>query len=318
MFYNFNFYIYYYYYLFIFNFMSSIILSLCVLLAVAFYTLLERKILGYVQIRKGPNKVGIMGMLQPISDAVKLFLKENIIPMKSNSLMFILLPIFGLSLSLFIWGLCPSEFQFKYLMYNLLMFLCISALNVYVVMGAGWVSNSLYAFLGSLRASAQSISYEISLVVLILFPVMMIISYDFFYSFNKFPIILISIMLSMIWFTTSLAETNRAPFDFAEGESELVSGFNIEYQSGLFAILFLAEYCSILFMSAVTVIWFLMIKSTIIFIFMVLLISVMFLISRGVFPRYRYDLLMMLCWKSFLPISLSYLMLVNFLPMCFS
>lgn len=290
-----------------------IVTCLCVILGVAFYTVLERKVLRYAQTRKGPNKVGIAGIAQPLADALKLFIKEKVIPHGRNQYIFIFAPILSLILAVSLWYLYPSVYSYSYVSWGVLLFFCITALNVYGTMLAGWASNSKYAFLGALRAAAQTISYEVSLLLLLLFSAFLLITCSWNEAvINRFPVCFLMVPIMLVWFTSSVAETNRAPFDFAEGESEIVSGFNIEFSGGLFAIIFLAEYASILFMSMATSIWFLRSSffNPIILTLQILIISIFFLLIRRAYPRYRYDLLIILCWKSFLPFSLCGLCLV--------
>nr|AQU71814.1 NADH dehydrogenase subunit 1 [Planorbella duryi] len=284
---------------------SSLFTMVCVLVAVAFYTLFERKILGYIQIRKGPKSVGFWGILQPFADAIKLFVNEFILPISSNNFFFVLAPLMAFMLALFLWFLNPSLFSYKYLSYSLLIFFCISSINVYCILLAGWSSNSKYAYLGALRAAAQTISYEVSMLLILIVPVIFIQEINMDCAISSFPVGILLYPLLFMWIASTLAETNRAPFDFAEGESELVSGFNIEYGGGTFALLFLAEYANILFMSMMSMVWFFQTNFTYLFICGVLFFSSLFLFSRGAFPRHRYDLLMMLCWKSFLPLSVG-------------
>nr|YP_010951014.1 NADH dehydrogenase subunit 1 [Thienemanniella xena]WML69355.1 NADH dehydrogenase subunit 1 [Thienemanniella xena] len=293
---------------------SSVLLIIFVMIGVAFLTLLERKLLGYIQIRKGPNKVGFVGIPQPFSDAIKLFTKEQTFPMMSNYLIYYASPIFSLFLSLTGWLCMPYFLKLYSFHFGVLFFICCLSMGVYGVMIAGWSSNSNYALLGGLRAVAQTISYEVSLVLILLSVVFYSLSYNFFY-FHFFQeylwFIFILFPISLVWFSTSLAETNRTPFDFAEGESELVSGFNVEYSSGGFALIFLAEYSSILFMSMLFSVLFLGSNIFSFFFYLKLLfISFLFIWVRGTLPRFRYDKLMNLSWKSYLPFSLNSLIFV--------
>nr|WMQ76586.1 NADH dehydrogenase subunit 1 [Hydora sp.] len=292
-------------------FLNMLVLVICVLIGVAFFTLLERKVLGYVQIRKGPNKVGFMGIPQPFSDAIKLFSKEQVNPFMSNYYSYYFSPIFNLFLSLFLWMCMPFFTVFLNFDFSILFFLCCSSLSVYTVMVAGWSSNSNYSLLGGLRSVAQTISYEVSLALILLSFLVLIFSLNMM-DFMKYQVylwgIFICLPLCMIWFVSSLAETNRTPFDFAEGESELVSGFNVEYSSGGFALIFLAEYSSILFMSMLFCLIFL--GANLMdwgFFVKLVMVSFLFIWVRGTLPRFRYDKLMYLAWKSFLPISLNFL-----------
>nr|ASY98274.1 NADH dehydrogenase subunit 1 [Orthodera ministralis] len=292
-------------------FMVGLILIIFVMVGVAFFTLLERKVLGYIHLRKGPNKVGFMGILQPFSDAIKLFCKEHMNPLISNYLLYYVCPVFSLFLSLILWMLMPYMSGLFTFNLGLFFFLVCTSMGVYTVMLAGWSSNSNYALLGGLRAVAQTISYEVSLALILLSFIFLISSYsllDFFYYQMGVWFMFLCLPLSNVWFVSCLAETNRSPFDFAEGESELVSGFNVEYGSGGFALIFLSEYSSILFMSMLMCIIFLGSDlNSFIFYLKLIFVAFLYVWIRGTLPRYRYDKLMYLAWKSFLPLSLNFL-----------
>lgn len=273
---------------------------------------MERKVLGYIQIRKGPNKVGIVGLPQPFCDAIKLFTKEQTYPIISNYLIYYFSPVFSLFLSLLIWICIPYFVKIYSFDLGLLFFLCCTRLGVYTIMIAGWSSNSNYALLGGLRSVAQTISYEVRLRLILISFILLIIGFNIrlfiiyqkylWFFFLRFP-------LALCWFASSLAETNRTPFDFAEGESELVSGFNVEYRSGGFALIFLAEYARILFIRILFRIIFLGGNLiSLIFYLKLGFISFLFIWVRGSLPRFRYDKLMYLAWKRFLPLSLNYLL----------
>nr|ADW26233.1 NADH dehydrogenase subunit 1 [Conocephalus maculatus] len=291
---------------------GMLVLVICVLIGVAFLTLLERKVLGYIQIRKGPNKVGLSGLPQPFADAIKLFTKESTMPVLSNFFLYYFSPIFSLFLALMSWMVFPFLTNLISFSLGLLFFLACTSMGVYTVMIAGWSSNSNYALLGGLRAVAQTISYEVSLALVLLSFVFLVDSYcllDFIKYQEYVWFMFISFPLMLAWFSSCLAETNRTPFDFAEGESELVSGFNIEYSGGGFALIFLAEYASILFMSMLFCVLFLgsNVFSFTFFLKLVFL-SFLFIWVRGTLPRFRYDKLMYLAWKSYLPLSLNFLL----------
>lgn len=291
-----------------------LILVICVIVGVAFLTLLERKLLGYIQIRKGPNKVGFMGIFQPFNDAIKLFTKEQTYPLFSNYLIYYLSPVFSLFLSLLCWFCFPLIIKLYSFNLGILFFLCCLRLGVYTVIIAGWSSNSRYALLGGLRAVAQTISYEVSLALILLSIIFLIRNYNFF-TFHYLQVnvwfFILCFPIILVWFCTSLAETNRTPFDFAEGESELVSGFNVEYRRGGFALIFLAEYSRILLISILFVVIFLGSGLTTFSYFLKLrFISFLFIWVRGTIPRFRYDKLIFLAWKAFLPFSLNFLSLI--------
>nr|YP_009537921.1 NADH dehydrogenase subunit 1 [Limenitis archippus]AYN60651.1 NADH dehydrogenase subunit 1 [Limenitis archippus] len=293
-------------------FIGILILLIGVLISVAFLTLLERKVLGYIQIRKGPNKMGMLGILQPFCDAIKLFSKEQVYLNYSNYFSFYFSPIISFMLSLMIWMLIPYSFNMIIFNLGLLFFLCCTSIGVYTLLIAGWSSNSNYSLLGGLRAVAQTISYEVSLSLILMSSIILIMDFNMVkFSEYQYLIWLMMMMmpLSMCFLSSLMAETNRTPFDFAEGESELVSGFNIEYSSGGFALIFLAEYSSILFMSLLFVIIYMGgYDLNLMFYLKLVFLSFFFIWVRGTLPRYRYDKLMYLCWKSYLPLSLNYLL----------
>nr|YP_011031430.1 NADH dehydrogenase subunit 1 [Scartella cristata]WNH21504.1 NADH dehydrogenase subunit 1 [Scartella cristata]WQT71125.1 NADH dehydrogenase subunit 1 [Scartella cristata]WQT71136.1 NADH dehydrogenase subunit 1 [Scartella cristata]WQT71149.1 NADH dehydrogenase subunit 1 [Scartella cristata]WQT73452.1 NADH dehydrogenase subunit 1 [Scartella cristata] len=306
-----------------------LILIIFVLLAVALLTLVERKVLGYMQLRKGPNVVGPYGLLQPIADGLKLFMKEPVRPSTSSPILFLLAPMMAFTLALTLWAPIPLPFPMADLNLGILFILAVSSLAVYSILGSGWASNSKYALIGALRAVAQTISYEVSLGLILLNAIIFTGGFTL-QTFNTAQeatwLILPAWPLAAMWFISTLAETNRAPFDLTEGESELVSGFNVEYAGGTFALLFLAEYANILFMNTLSATLFLgsslwifapfitttslMIKAT--------LLAILFLWVRASYPRFRYDQLMHLIWKNFLPLTLALVVWHLSLPISFA
>ncbi len=289
-----------------------------VLLAVAFLTLVERKVLGYMQFRKGPNIVGPFGLLQPIADGVKLLIKETFKPSRASSYLFYFSPLFFLWVSLVLWSVVPLGYSVIKVKLSLILVIGLSSLSVYSLLGSGWSSNSNYSFLGAVRAVAQTISYEIRLGLVLLGVVVFAGGFNFeviescqngsWLLFRCFP-------LFIIWFVSSLAETNRAPFDLTEGESEIVSGYKVEYSGGPFAIFFIAEYSNIIFIKLLSVLLFLGGSSpfTGLFPINIIIISfktgilvILFLWVRASYPRFRYDQLMYLTWKKYLPLRLSF------------
>jgi len=305
-------------------------LVLPLLLAIAFFTLVERHIIASVQRRQGPNVTGIFGLLQPVTDGVKLIFKESVLPKSSNLLIFFFAPIFTFGLALANWVVLPLGEGFALIDINvgILYIFALSSLGVHSIIMAGWSSNSKYAFLGALRSAAQMISYELSLGVTILSVLIcagtlnlteIVLSQSTYYNF------LILFPMFIVFYICALAETNRHPFDLPEAEAELVSGYNVEYSAAAFALFFLAEYANIMVMSFLTVIFFLggwyapfeflnFIPGIFWIVLKALVFIVLFVLIRAVLPRYRYDQLMRLGWKVFLPMSLSFFfLLANFL-----
>nr|ACD12891.1 NADH dehydrogenase subunit 1 [Metallura eupogon] len=300
-----------------------------ILIAVAFLTLVERKVLSYMQARKGPNIVGPFGLLQPMADGVKLFIKEPIRPSTSSPLLFIATPMLALLLAMTIWIPLPLPFSLADLNLGLLFLLAMSSLAVYSILWSGWASNSKYALIGALRAVAQTISYEVTLAIILLSVIILTGNYTLnTLATTQEPLYLIfsSWPLAMMWYISTLAETNRAPFDLTEGESELVSGFNVEYAAGPFALFFLAEYANIMLMNALTSILFFnpsMLNLPpelfpIILATKTLLLSSGFLWIRASYPRFRYDQLMHLLWKNFLPLTLALCLWHTSMPICYA
>ncbi len=292
---------------------------------VAFLTLLERKIIAAMQLRKGPNIVGPFGLFQPLADGMKLMFKEPIIPAGANKVIFLLAPVVTYSLALIAWAVIPISDNFVIADVNLgvLYVLAISSLGVYGIIMAGWASNSKYAFLGAIRSSAQMISYEVSMGVIIVSVLLLTGSLNFteivaaqengWFIWPLFP-------LFVIFIISILAETNRHPFDLPEAEAELVAGYNVEYSSMPFALFFLGEYANMILMSAITTLLFLggwlspfsgdflaILPGQFWFILKTLAILFIFIWVRASLPRYRYDQLMRLGWKVFLPLTLIWL-----------
>lgn len=306
--------------------LKSLILIILLLVTVAFFTLLERKLMSAVQRRRGPNVIGFFGLLQAIADGVKLILKETVVPSSSNPIIFVLSPIFTFILALMSWVIIPFNANSVIANLNLgvLYFFAISSLSVYTIIMAGWSSNSKYAFLGALRSAAQMISYEIAIGFTVITVFLCAGSLNLsnivfaqkqvWYFFPLFPMFL-------VFFISSLAETNRHPFDLPEAEAELVSGYNVEYSAMGFALFFLGEYGNILMMCGVISIFFLggwlppfaflsFIPGPFWFSLKILFFACLFILARAMLPRFRYDQLMYLGWKIFIPLTLGWLFFI--------
>jgi NADH-quinone oxidoreductase subunit H len=299
---------------------------------VAYLTLAERKVIGWMQLRKGPNVVGPFGLLQPLADGIKLFFKETIVPASSNRGMFFAAPMVTFVLSLIAWAVIPFDagLVLSNINVGILYLFAISSLGVYGIIMAGWSSNSKYAFLGALRSAAQMVSYEVSMGFVIITVLLYVGSLNLsaiveaqsggFWNWHFFGLLF---PMFVIFFISTLAETNRAPFDLPEAEAELVSGYNVEYSAMTFAMFFLGEYANMILMSGMTAVLFLggwmsplpfapftWIPGILWFILKICLCLFVFLWVRASFPRYRYDQLMRLGWKVFLPISLLWVVVV--------
>nr|YP_009476708.1 NADH dehydrogenase subunit 1 [Proteomonas sulcata]AVM81201.1 NADH dehydrogenase subunit 1 [Proteomonas sulcata] len=313
-----------------FIFLNIILKTLAIiiplLVAVAYLTLLERKVMASMQQRRGPNVVGVFGLLQPFADGLKLLIKETILPSSANTVIFVLAPIITFLLSLIAWAVVPfgKNMVLVDLNVGVLFIFAISSLGVYGIICAGWASNSKYAFLGALRSAAQMISYEVSMGLIIISVLICAGSLnlttivesqqEIFYCFPLFPLLL-------MFFVSTLAETNRAPFDLPEAEAELVSGYNTEYSAMGFALFFLGEYANMILMCSVTTLFFLggwlspingfgfnYIPGVVWFGLKTTFLLFTFVWVRATFPRYRYDQLMRLGWKIFLPFSLGWVL----------
>lgn len=310
-----------------------LLVSVPLMIAMAMLTYMERKVIASMQMRKGPNVTGPFGLLQPFADGLKLFFKETIIPTKSNKVMFVLAPMITFALALVGWAVMPigETFTIANLNVGVLYIFAISSLGVYGIIISGWASNSKYAFLGAIRSSAQMVSYEVSIGLVIVCVLLMVGSLNLgdivaaqsggfwnWYAFSGlFP-------MFIVFFISALAETNRLPFDLPEAEGELVAGYNVEYSSMAFALFFLGEYMNMILISGMTVVFFLggwqppldvewlaWVPTGVWFALKVFVLLYVFLWVRATFPRYRYDQLMRLGWKVFLPLSLLWVVLTS-------
>lgn len=285
-------------------YISVIFLLIGVIISIPFLTLYERKLLSYIQNRKGPKKVSILGILQPIFDGVKLLIKENSFPSNSKIVLFWFSPLLNFLVMVYLWVFFPFFYKWSSFQLGFVVLLCFLRVKIYTLISSGWSRNSKYRLFGRVRGACQVISYEVSLIFIILFPRIFLGGFKLWMFFDKSLFFLVfTLNLFIIWLIVILAETKRSPFDFAEGESELVSGFNTEYSSLVFAFLFLGEYGSILFISCLTSLLFLFCKINL-YILLGLLVTVFVVWSRGTLPRFRYDFLMVLAWKVVLPICL--------------
>nr|UFJ44023.1 NADH dehydrogenase subunit 1 [Oligometra serripinna] len=299
--------------------LNIINIILPILIAVAFIVLIERKILGYMQLRKGPSIVGPYGIIQTVADGIKLFIKENLKPTSATPALFFVSPAIFLFLALILWTIIPCPNPNVNINLSLILIIGISSLSVYSLLGSGWASNSKYSLIGGIRAVAQTISYEISMSTILLSIALLSSNFNLINIINAQSnswFLFSCLPLSYIWFISSLAETNRTPFDLTEGESELVSGYNVEYAGGPFALFFLAEYANIILINLLSTILFLggnlpiniFPINTISIAIKTSILSSTFLWIRASFPRLRYDQLMFLNWKSYLPFSISFLL----------
>nr|WIL10134.1 NADH dehydrogenase subunit 1 [Actornithophilus hoplopteri] len=301
------------YLLLLFSATQFLIMLVFIFLSVAFFSLMERKILSYIHFRKGPNKVIIMGLFQPFVDAIKLITKDDSPVSWSNKALFYLSPIFMLSLSLIIWIVFPFLWgELKTQNFSFLLIFFFLGMSVYGLIISGWSSNSKYAMLGSVRSIVQSISYEVILSFLLLSLMVLVWSYSIhdFGSFKLMKVFLMAPFLFSIFSITALAELNRSPFDLSEGESELVSGYSIEYGGIMYTMIFLSENVMIFFSSLLISYFFFNLSSTFMFFILFSFMSFMICLIRGIVPRLRYDILMYMCWVCLLPLAMVTLNLV--------
>ena len=309
-----------------------VVILVPLMLAVAYLTFAERKIIGYMQVRVGPNRVGPRGWLQPIADALKLLLKEAIIPTNSNRFLFLLAPVLSITPALAAWAVMPfsDSLVLADIDASLLYILALTSMGVYGVIIAGWASNSKYAFLGAMRSAAQIVAYEIAMGFALVGVLMAAGSLNLreivlaqsgglhqWYIWPLFP-------LFLVYFISGVAETNRSPFDVAEGESEIVAGFHVEYSGMTFAIFFLAEYANMILIAALTAVMFLggwhapidtsftLLPPVFWFVGKIAFMLFFFLWFRATFPRYRYDQIMRLGWKVFIPVTLVWIGVIGF------
>ena len=309
--------------------LKILLLLIPLLLSVAYLTLAERKVIGWMQLRKGPNRTGFLGLLQPIADAVKLIFKEPIIPTGSDKILFLLAPIITFSLAMIGWATIPIDnFVIANLNIGVMYILAISSLGVYGVIIAGWASNSKYAFLGAIRSAAQMVSYEIAIglcIVCVLLTTGSLNLVEIINAQKEMPLYMDLLLFPMfiVFFISILAETNRHPFDLPEAESELVAGYNVEYSSMPFALFFLGEYANMILMSSFAVLLFMggwlppfkldflnFIPGFIWFVLKVMFCLFIFIWVRASIPRFRYDQLMRLGWKVFLPFTLVWVIII--------
>lgn len=303
------------------------------LLGVAYLTLAERKVIGYIQVRLGPNRVGFKGSLQPIADAVKLMFKEVIIPTNANRFLFLAAPVLAFVPAMLVWAAIPfgPDMAISHMNAGLLYVLAIAGLGVYGIIVAGWASNSKYAFLGAMRAAAQLVACEIAMGFALVGLLMAAQTLNLtkiveaqagggFWSWYWLPLF----PFFLVYFISGVAETNRAPFDVAEGESEIVAGFHVEYSGMAFALFFLAEYANMIFVSMLTTVlflggwyapintpWLTWIPGVVWLLLKTAFLLYVFLWIRATFPRYRYDQIMRLGWKVFIPVTIAWIVVVG-------
>ena len=290
-------------------FISWLVQCLLILASVAFYTLFERKVIGLFHLRVGPNKVSIVGLVQPLLDGLKLFTKQNLVPLRANKYVYVLAPQIGLFLAFFVWLTLPNLYLIVSINYRIVLFFCVGSVIVFSVLLSGWASNSKYRLIGSLRSVAQSISYESVFRTLIVILMILILSYSIRSLFSQSSVLFLVFL--PVWLICTLAEGHRAPFDFSESESELVSGFNTEYSGANFAFCFLAEYAILLYscflITYIFFIWLLPVSMVLITL-IAAFFSFLFVWIRITFCRFRYDILIIISWKILLPAVLCLFM----------